>query len=574
MYLNFYQLQVEPFDITPDPEFLLLNDSYKEALGAITYGIKHRKGFISVVGEVGTGKTTLVHAYLNRRDRETLIAIYIFDPSLSFDELVEECALGLGVDVSSATPGRKIQRLHWALLNAFKAGKNVALIIDEAQNLPVATLEKLRMLSNFETDKNKLLQLVLVGQPELRTKLNRHELRQLKQRVALTAEIGPLTFRESLRYIDHRIRIASYSRKPLFTRGAKRLIAKKAQGIPRNINVLADNALIAGYAMSERPVRRSTVKSVLHDRSRAQDEPWGAVPKVRRAVLAAMFVAALGAIGSIYGTTSERQPADAVETPGPAEILPGPMAAHETQLFSEDSAEPATSEEPELPPMAAHTHAQPEAVVPEEGLEVAPAPATATPPNRPPAEPVREPDLELEAIEPQPLARASTTGREDPGPAQPESDDPEPLDYPEERVEPDPVRLSAEEQMVVLHPVIPPFRLSLGSSPEATEQPEEPWPGPAAGAPSADAAEQRESPEASRRSLADERPAYNRIWRVRRGEFLWDIALRHYGYVDRDLVAHIRRANPDIPNINLIHPGDRLVLPPVDHEGGAVARPQ
>ena len=204
-YLHFYHLKKEPFNVTPDPEFLFLSPSHKEALGVFIYGITKRKGIVAVIGEVGVGKTTVLRSYLEGVNPEALKTIYMFNANVSFADLMRMLCDELNVTPKNENVFDMVTEAHHALIEEYKKGRNVVLIVDEAQNMPVDTLENLRMLSNLETSKDKLIQIALIGQPELEEKLNRHELRQLKQRVAVRSTIRPLTTEESMDYIQHRL---------------------------------------------------------------------------------------------------------------------------------------------------------------------------------------------------------------------------------------------------------------------------------------------------------------------------------------------------------------------------------
>jgi general secretion pathway protein A len=248
MYAKFYKLRKEPFNVTPDPTFLYLSSSHKEAIAALLYGIKSRKGFIAILGEVGTGKTTIVRTYLNSINKSSIKLIYLFNPNLTFNALLRDLLAEFDVKPASDESNKMIAQLHRCLIDQYRKGRNVTLIIDEAQNMPLPTLESLRMLSNLETTREKLLQIVLVGQPELETMLARHELRQLRNRIAILAKIHPLSERESIDYIQNRVdKVSMKKNNRLFTNDALRLIVKRAQGIPRTINILCDNTLVTGY---------------------------------------------------------------------------------------------------------------------------------------------------------------------------------------------------------------------------------------------------------------------------------------------------------------------------------------
>lgn len=265
MYLNHYSLKREPFGVTPDPEFLYLSPTHKEALAAVIYGIRERKGFICITGEVGTGKTTILRAALQRLNPDHERPIYIFHANVSFKELLKNIFYELGHENVPSATDDMVRRLHEILIEEYSADRNIFLVIDEAQNMPVKTMENLRMLSNIETTKDKLLQIVLVGQPELDKKLRRYELRQLRQRLAVRAVVKPLSPDESVEYIKHRLIKADAPRVWIFTEGAKNLIVEHARGNPRLINILCDNALVCGYGYQKKVVTSTMVEEVIQD---------------------------------------------------------------------------------------------------------------------------------------------------------------------------------------------------------------------------------------------------------------------------------------------------------------------
>ena len=265
MYLDFYRLNREPFRITPDPEFLYLSPGHKEALAAIAYGVEQRKGIIAVTGEVGTGKTTILRYYLDKADPERLKSAYLFNPNVSFTALMQTIFRELGIPPGSGEAGGMVDRFHQYLIEEYVKDNAVVLFIDEAQNTPVETLENLRMLSNLESSADKLLQIVLCGQPELERLLGRDELRQLKSRIAVRADIPPLSRKESLAYFRHRMSISSKEGSDIFTRAALERIVRKAKGNPRSINILCDNALITGYGSGEKKVTFRTAGEIIAD---------------------------------------------------------------------------------------------------------------------------------------------------------------------------------------------------------------------------------------------------------------------------------------------------------------------
>src|SRR5262245_17642009 len=218
MYLDFYSLKKAPFHTTPDPEFLFLSPSHKTALGALVYGIEERQGFVALVGEVGLGKTTILRSYLERVEPSQLKTIYIFHSNVSFSDLLKTICREFGLEVTTENVFDTVNHLHRVLLEEYKQGRNVALIVDEAQHMPIETLEHLRMLSNLETSTQKLMQIVLVGQPEFEAKLNNHALRQLKQRLVIRGTISPLTNKESRDYIIYRLAKVVMVDEPIFTK--------------------------------------------------------------------------------------------------------------------------------------------------------------------------------------------------------------------------------------------------------------------------------------------------------------------------------------------------------------------
>ena len=265
MYQDFYRLKKEPFHITPDPEFLFLSPSHKQALGSIVYGVRNRKGFVVITGEVGVGKTTILRSYLEGVAKQKTKVVYIFNANVSFKNLLKTIYKELGLDAKTGDIVEMLNDLYQILMEEYKQGNTVLLIVDEAQNMPVETLENLRMLSNLETSKDKLIQIVLIGQYEFEEILNLYELRQLKQRIVIRSTIIPLSEKESMAYINHRLGKAAVNGSPVFTRGALKRIVKEAKGIPRYLNILCDNALITGFGYKKRPVDAKIVDEVITD---------------------------------------------------------------------------------------------------------------------------------------------------------------------------------------------------------------------------------------------------------------------------------------------------------------------
>lgn len=286
MYLNHYGLDKVPFHITPDPDFLFPSPSHREALATLIYGARQRKGFIALTGEVGTGKTTLLRSFVKSVEGTHTHVLYFFSPALTFRELLKLIIRGLRIETEEKSTSQLLEAVHWGLIELYKQNRNLVLIIDEAHNMPVKTLERLRMLSNLETSKEKLLQIVLAGQPELEHLLAGKELRQLNQRIAVRARVNQLTQDEAITYIRHRIEVAGGIPDAVISPAAAKLIVRHAKGSPRTINILCDNALLAAYGARMPRVEESIVREVLADMR-------GDKPAHRRWVWAAVATASL-----------------------------------------------------------------------------------------------------------------------------------------------------------------------------------------------------------------------------------------------------------------------------------------
>ena len=268
MYLKYYRLRAAPFAMPPDPAFLYLSKSHEEVLASLLYALEERKGFVALTGDVGAGKTLLLRALLEKIDVNRVEAVYLFNPELSFAQLMRSIFLEMGQPFPQKDLDLAVRRLHHHLIERYRQGRHVVLLIDEAQRMPAETLERLRILSNLETAKHKLLQIVLCGQTELDKVLDRHDLRQLRQRIALRAFLGPLSRKESVAYLEHRLARVSYSRTPIFSPKALARIVRHAQGNPRVLNSCAEYALIAGYAEQERPVSAKTAAVAIAEQAR------------------------------------------------------------------------------------------------------------------------------------------------------------------------------------------------------------------------------------------------------------------------------------------------------------------
>jgi general secretion pathway protein A len=244
--LEYYRLKQAPFDITPNPRFLFHSSKHREAFNHMLYGIRERKGFVQLTGEVGAGKTTLCRALLDQLDAHFSTAL-ILNPVLNADELMQAIAMEFGLNVKGMDRLETVSAIGEFLLRQLEYGKETVLIIDEAQNLTEDLLEQVRLLSNIETDDRKLLQIVLMGQPELRDRLNSPRLKQLRQRITVRFHLAPLTRIEVAHYIAHRLKISGAQGVPFFTMPAVWRVFNYSGGIPRLVNAVCDKALLAGF---------------------------------------------------------------------------------------------------------------------------------------------------------------------------------------------------------------------------------------------------------------------------------------------------------------------------------------
>ena len=272
MYHEHYGLVRSPFEMTPDPAFLYLGDAHREGLATLVYGVRARKGFVLLTGEVGTGKTTLLHSLLSQLDRDTLSA-FIFNPRLEpldfFRVLFDE----YGIEKECKSKAEYLLALNHFLIERLEQDLSTLLIIDEAQNLSPEMLEEVRLLSNLETPRSKLIQIMLVGQPELAEMLARPELRQLRQRISLRHDLRPFRAEETTAYIEERLRLAGYTGKGIFKKPALRAVHQLSGGIPRVINVLCDGTLLLGFARDVQSVGADIVREVGRDLALVTNEP-------------------------------------------------------------------------------------------------------------------------------------------------------------------------------------------------------------------------------------------------------------------------------------------------------------
>jgi general secretion pathway protein A len=272
MYLAFYNLRENPFNVTSDPSFLYLSPTHTEALDHLRYGIEQRKGFLAITGEIGSGKTTLCRALINRLDASVKVAL-ILNSVLPETQLLEAITDDFGITPGKRTKGALIRTINKFLLDQVSRGNNAVLIIDEAQNMRASTLETVRMLSNLETEKEKLLQIVLVGQPQLRDKLNAPGLEQLRQRIAVRFHVRALSRAEVAGYIRHRLKVAGSNGDLLFEEKAIDAICDYSRGIPRLINVLVDRALLKGFVREAFVIDVDNVRQCIKELEGVAGEP-------------------------------------------------------------------------------------------------------------------------------------------------------------------------------------------------------------------------------------------------------------------------------------------------------------
>lgn len=265
MYKNFFGLRENPFNVNPDPRYLFLTKEVEEALAGLIHGIQARKGFITLTGEVGTGKTTILNRLLDwLRERHARTAL-IFNSRMNTSHLFDFILAEFDITCESRNKSQQLMRLNQWLLERHRAGETAVLIIDEAQNLSYPVLEEIRLLTNLETATAKLVQIVLSGQNELDEKLKLPQLRQLRQRITVRCNTFPLTLEQTHEYIAERLHIAGANSSPIFGQQAMDVIYKYAHGIPRVINLLCEHALITAYADQQRPIQAPIIEEVAHE---------------------------------------------------------------------------------------------------------------------------------------------------------------------------------------------------------------------------------------------------------------------------------------------------------------------
>jgi general secretion pathway protein A len=317
MYLEFFGFREKPFSLTPDPRFVFLSKNHREAFAHLLYGIDNRAGFIALTGEVGSGKTTVLRALLNNLNADRHRSALIFNPTLSPSALIESINREFGLTAPVSPGAGVLDVLNSFLLQQNAEGRTVVLVIDEAQNLEARVLEQIRLISNLETDRDKLIQIVLSGQPELLQILSRNEMRQLNQRITVRAQLQPMDFEDTVAYINHRIRVAGRRGSVIFSRGALKRIYKYSRGYPRLINAACDRALLAGYTRDEARITPRIAKEGIDDlRKNAGD----AAAKNRFFWIPAFVMIAALIAGGLYFTGFDF--AEPFKTPPPAEAVP------------------------------------------------------------------------------------------------------------------------------------------------------------------------------------------------------------------------------------------------------------
>jgi general secretion pathway protein A len=337
VYLDFFNLREQPFNLTPDPRFLFLSPQHEEALSNLLYGIQERKGFIEVTGEVGTGKTSLCRTLLDRLD-ETVSTALVFNSYLNEIELLQAITSDFGIVCHDTTRKGYIDALNRYLLHEFSAGRNAMVLVDEAQNLEPRVLEQLRMLSNLETERGKLVQVVLVGQPELRDKLATPQMRQLDQRIAVRFHLRGLTRTETQQYIMHRLTVAGNGNAITFTPSALTSLHRHCAGIPRRINLLCDRLLVSAYVQDTTRITARLVRQSLRDLGgswhRAAARPgrwWSALAGATIGVCAT-----LGVLGAFLGYWPLSPDPRRVDAPRPERVavLRQPTLSHVSAVRS------------------------------------------------------------------------------------------------------------------------------------------------------------------------------------------------------------------------------------------------
>lgn len=333
MYLDFYGLTDQPFSITPNPRYVFLSKHHREVFAHLLYGIRRHAGFIEVTGEVGTGKTTVLRALFRELEREETRIAYIFNPCLSASDLLRTVNREFGLE-HQGVPSDLHAALNAFLLQENSAGRTVVLVIDEAQNLAVDVLEQVRLLSNLETERDKLIQIVLVGQPELGALLDRQELRQLSQRITVRYHLQAMNADDTTAYIEHRLGIAGWNRGHLFTPSALRRVYQETRGNPRMINILCDRALLIGYADNLAQLDIQEVRRAGIEVRRQHSVFRGSRPVLGLFLLIPLFAFSLWALPRMQ---ADRVPESSLQAPPPPVDFTNDLLADLRQSTAEGS---------------------------------------------------------------------------------------------------------------------------------------------------------------------------------------------------------------------------------------------
>ena len=362
MYTQHFGLKQAPFSIAPDPRYLYMSERHREALAHLLYGVRGDGGFVVLTGEIGAGKTTVCRCFLEQVPERCNVA-YIFNPKLDVDELLRTICAEFHITAAHAGPGAAtvkdhVDALNEHLLRTHAAGQSNVLIIDEAQNLPADVLEQLRLLTNLETNERKLLQIVLIGQPELRAALARPEMEQLAQRVIARYHLGALSEAETMQYVGHRLAVAGLVGAVPFDRGALRAIYRHSRGVPRRINLLADRALLGAYSKGSTRIDARVVDGAAREVFDAPGSPPTRRPAQERAALVGLGLVAGAAVAAAVvmlgsGGDAAVAPVEAAAAPGlPAQVASASAAAPAEAVLAAAAPEPALAEAVKEAPQA------------------------------------------------------------------------------------------------------------------------------------------------------------------------------------------------------------------------------
>jgi general secretion pathway protein A len=554
MYTNYFGFREEPFSITPDPRFFYANPGHEEAYASIMYGVRQRKGYISLIGEAGTGKTTLLRRVVGDLEKTIRVAFYYYNTTLTFDEFLDFICTSFGLQTKEGRKLEKIQALDKFLRERFAEGGTGVLIIDEAHHLADEVLENLRLLSNIELDNHKLLQIVLVGQPELEQKLDRPELRQLKQRIAISCRLGCLKPQAIEPFIHYRMQRAGCTRYDVFTPQAIQLIAARSDGIPRVINTICDNSLSVAYQASQLSVSEQVVEKVT-DNLRLK----GSLPTQQQA-------ASQQGAKKVHVIRVDDEPWGRAATFNPPSDLPeiwvgerpwgwtrqlhwvgiGTVAALSLLYLGNNVL---------FPPRASDPQAKAVGVIDTRSTPPPRSTATGEPPTRPASLPSETPALAQ-------MANRPTSA------AEPPSSSTAPT------TEPTPQQKTATAE--------PPVLASLGQEPAApTTVRSEPSPAVAASQPATNAASSgtpapqppsvtaslaTASAQPSTSATTSTADSKGQAITVARGDTVSELVLRVYGNYSALALDLIKEHNPNIANLDRILIGQRLVLPSLSRD--------